>query len=78
MAKVRLVIDGHTAMDEDLGTWLSDPPAILRDQLAANATPKLYMRAVLLIVADAAMTSTDTTIVVTTDAGDWTMDVRRP
>lgn len=77
MARVRVVIDEGVEMDEDLGRWTSEPPQILREQLAANATPKLYMRCLLLIVADAAMSDTDTAIDITTDDDSWQMTVTR-
>lgn len=77
MARVHVTIDGDTAMDEDLGRWTSEPPQILRDQLAAHTAPKIYMRCLLLIVADAAMSGTATTIDISTDGDDWDMAVAR-
>ncbi len=77
MARVRIDIDGKTAMDEVLDRWTADPPEIVREQLAANATPKLYMRCMLLILADAAMSDTDTAIDITTDDDSWQMTVTR-
>lgn len=75
MARIRLDVDGSTLMDADLGKWTSEPPQILREQLAANSAPKPYMRCVLMIVADAAMTDTETRIIVTTTDEAWTMTV---
>ena len=77
MARITLTVDGNTEMDADLGAWNSEPPQILRDQLAANTAPKLYMRCVLMVVADAAMSDTETTIDITTAGNDWTMAVSR-
>ena len=77
MARITLTVDGNVEMDADLGNWTADPPQILRDQLAAHTTPKLYMRCVLMVVADAAMSDTATDIDITTDGNDWTMAVSR-
>ncbi len=77
MARVQVSVDGDTIMDADLGRWTSKPPQILRDQLAANAAPKLYMRCLLVIVADAAMSATGTSIDITTYGDNWTMRVER-
>lgn len=77
MARIRLEIDGYIEMDADLGKWTSEPPQILRDQLAANNAPKPYMRCVLMVVADAAMSETDTSIDITTYGNNWMMRVER-
>jgi hypothetical protein len=58
MAHMRITIDGETVMDDTLDAWSAEPPKILRDQLAANSTPKLFMRCLLLVLADSAVTQT--------------------
>jgi hypothetical protein len=79
MAHMRITIDGETVMDDTLDAWSAEPPKILRDQLAANSTPKLFMRCLLLVLADSAVTQADTDITITTDEDDdWTMAVIRP
>lgn len=77
MARIHATCDGDTLIDADLSTWTAEPPQILRDQLTAHTTPKLWMRCLLLIVADAAMSGTATTIDISTDGDDWDMAVAR-
>lgn len=71
MAHIKVVIDGQTVVDGDAGYWSANPPEILEQQLRDNARPALWMRALLLCVADAAMTNRDCTIEVTTHSGGW-------
>lgn len=77
MAHMTVTIDGNTVMDSPLGDWTANPPEILTEQLAATTTPKLYMRCLLILMADAALSDTATTVDITTDADNWTMRVQR-
>lgn len=78
MAVLHVSIDGETVIDGDIGQWTSEPPKILREQLAATATPQPWMRCLLMVIATAAMTDTATTVTVVTAEDRWTMDVRTP
>lgn len=75
MTALHVTIDGQTVIDGDMGQWSADPPEILREQLAANATPRPWMRCLLMVVANAALTDTDTEVVVRTGDNGWTMEV---
>lgn len=78
MTQLHVTIDGQTVINGDLGEWNSNPPEILREQLAANATPKPWMRCLLMVIADTAMSGADTTVVIATGSQGWTMEVATP
>lgn len=75
MTKLKVTIDGKTVIDGDLGQWNANPPELLREQLASNASPEPWMRCLLMVVANAAVTATDTTVVIATTETTWTMQV---
>lgn len=75
MTQLRVSIDGKVAIDGDMGQWNANPPEILREQLAANATPKPWMRCLLMVIADTALTGVDTEVVVRTGSDGWTIEV---
>lgn len=75
MTELKVTVDGKTVIDGDMGQWSENPPEIIREQLAANATPKPWMRCLLMVVANAAVTATDTTVVIATTETTWTMQV---
>lgn len=77
MSHLTVTINNQTVMDGDTGQWSTNPPTILTDQLKANAHPAPWMRAIMLTVADAAMTHTDTRITVTTTPNEWTLKVKQ-
>lgn len=78
MTHMTVTIDGEKVIDGDLGEWNSNPPEILRDQLAANATPKPWMRCLLMVIADTAMSGVDTAVVIATSQSGWTLEVTGP
>lgn len=75
MTTLHVSIDGTTVIDGDIGQWSANPPQLLREQLAANATPKPWMRCLLMVIADAALASRDTTVAITTADRRWSMEV---
>ena len=75
MTNLRVTLDGETVIDGDMGEWNANPPEILREQLAATSTPRPWMRCLLMVVANAALTGTDTEVVVRTSENRWTLEV---
>jgi hypothetical protein len=76
MANVKVTVDGKTIMDGDTGQWSTEPPAIIKEQLKANARPALWMQALLLTIADAAMADRSLDADIRTAPGEWTLAVR--
>lgn len=66
MAHVKVTVDGKVEMNGDLGQWTSTPPALVRDSLKRGARPSLWMRCLLLFIADVGMTNNPITVTITT------------
>lgn len=75
MASMSITINGKTVMDGDLGQWSTSPPEIISDQLKANAHPAPWMRALMLTMADAAMSEQSMSVDVKTRADGWDFSV---
>ncbi|BBU22150.1 hypothetical protein [Mycobacterium xenopi] len=75
MAHLRITIDGNVAMNGDLGEWTTNPPTLLTEQLKANTKPAPWMRALMLTIADAAMTNRDLHANVHTRPDGWDLSV---
>jgi cytochrome c553 len=81
MSYITINIDGETVMDGDTGKWQQQPPEFIAKQLKAmqdgSTKPSPWMRALMLVVAEAAMTDTYTSVDVTTDGNaGWTLQTR--
>lgn len=74
MAHLKITIDGTVAMDDDLGQWSTEPPDIIA-QAMAQAKPAPWMRALMLTIADAAMTNQAMAIDVQTRGDGWQLAV---
>lgn len=83
MAYIKVTIDGETVLDGESGTWEQRPPDFIAQQLHNMTTstnpvpPSPWMRSIMLILAEAAMTETYASIEVSTrgNAG-WSLDVK--
>lgn len=75
MTNMRVTLNGDVLMDGDLGQWSTNPPPLLAEQLKAHTTPKPWMRAIMLTIADAATSNQSTTIDVTTRSNRWDLHV---
>ena len=81
MAHISITIDGKTVMDGHTGQWQERPPDFIAQQLEAmktgNTQPSPWMRAVMLVVAEAAMTDNYTAVEVTTNGNaGWTLKTK--
>lgn len=83
MAYIKLTIDEETLLDGESGTWEQRPPDFIAEQLhkMTNSTnpvpPSPWMRSVMLILAEAAMTETYASIDVVTRGNEgWSLDVK--
>lgn len=75
MSQLTITVDGDTVMDADPGDFTLNPPELVTDQLKANARPAVWMRAMAIVIADAAMSRCDTSINVTTRFNGWDLSV---
>lgn len=78
MSHLKVVINDETVMDGDMQSWEQRSPDFVANALQsmANGAPAPYMRALMLVVAEAAMTQTYTQINVKHSGSGWTLDVR--
>lgn len=74
MAHLHIEVDGDTVMDGDTGEWVSDPPQLVTEAIKATR-PAVWMQALMLVVAHAAMAEADLGLVVNTRANGWEMAV---
>jgi hypothetical protein len=75
MATMRVTIDGKVVMNGNIGQWTTEPPKIITDQLKPNAKPAPWMRALMLTLADAALSEHALTVDVKTRADGWDYSV---
>lgn len=75
MAHARITIDGATLLDANLGEWTRTLPDILQQQLNPGAQPQPWMKALLLMVAEAAAGNQPFQADVTTRDNGWVLDV---
>lgn len=76
---LKVTIDGETVMDGDTGAWQQRQPEFIAQQLknmASSGAPAPYMRALMLVIAEAAMTKTYTEAEVKSFASGWNLQVK--
>lgn len=76
LSTIKVTIDGEVLMDGDYGQWSSEPPDLVPQLLAEQATaePRPWMLALLPVVTFALMRGRDTQVVVTTGER-WRLEV---
>lgn len=76
MTCARIAVDGQLLLSGDLGQWLQRSPETL-DNMISGAPAQPYMKAVLVVLTDAALMNRDVEITVSTGGPDeWTLVVR--
>ena len=77
MAFLKVTIDDETVIDGDTGTWIEQPPEFIAKQMDAalksDVKPSPWMRALMLVVAETAMTDTATAVDVKTWDEGWSL-----
>lgn len=82
MAYVKVVVDGETVLDGETGTWEKQTPDFIAKQLHdmtsnPNPTPPSpWMRALMLVLAEAAMTETYTDIDIKSWGAGWSLTTK--
>ena len=75
MTHVRICIDEKTLFNDDLDVWQATPPDQFKDMIKPGSTPEPWMKAIMIVMADAAMTGQSVSIEATTGVSWWSMEV---
>lgn len=75
-AHVRLTVDGDVVFDDNLDEWRFTPPDYFKDALKENAKPEPWLKAIMIVMADAAMTGSSVSIDATTGQSSWSIQVQ--
>jgi len=77
MAALKVTIDNETVIDGDTGTWVAQPPEFIAKQMDAalnsDVKPSPWMRALMLVIAETAMTDTATGVEIKTWDEGWSL-----
>lgn len=73
--RVRLVIDGKVEFDGELDSWSATAPDYFRDKLRPDVQPEPWLKVVLVLMADAAMTGQSVNIDVRIEKRKWYVSV---
>lgn len=76
MVNVKIEIDGNVEFNGNTDQWAAKPPSMFKDAINPNATPKPWLKSILIAFADAVMQKRSTEISVTTRSYGWDMSVR--
>ena len=72
--RMRVIVDGNTLLDNELVDWERRPPAELANMIRPGVTPKPWMKALLVVLADAALTEQSTRFEINTSSrGRWSL-----
>lgn len=77
MTHVRIVIDEKVLFDDELDVWKATPPDAFKDMLTPGARPEQWMKAIMIVMADAALTGQSVSIEAATGPDRWAMEVTR-
>lgn len=75
MTHVKLIHNGATLMDGDLGQWQQTPPTAVQHLLQPGRKQQPYLQAALGALLEAALKDVDTTIEATTTPTGWCVRV---
>ncbi|MBB3752611.1 hypothetical protein FHT44_005123 [Mycolicibacterium sp. BK634] len=77
-SRLKVTIDGKVVMDGDTGSWQQRPPEFIATQLnnMSSSAPAPYIRALMLVIAESAMTQTSAEADITTSGKDWSLSVK--
>ena len=77
MTRIRINLDEELLFDGDLDAWQATPPDQFKDMIKPDAKPEPWMKAIMIVMADAAMTGNSVGIDATTGESVWSMEVTR-
>lgn len=77
MTHVRICIDNKVMFDGDLEEWKATPPDAFKEMLTPGAKPEQWMKAIMIVMADAALTGQSVSIEAITGPSFWSMEVTK-
>lgn len=77
MTHIRIVIDEKVEFDDDLDRWKAEPPDYFKDMINPHAKPEPWMKAIMIVMADAAMTGQSVSIEAVTGDDKWAIGVTK-
>lgn len=72
---VRLTVDGYIVFDDTLDEWKHTPPDYFKDAIRQDASPEPWLKAIMIVMADSAMTGKSVSIEATTGESEWSIRV---
>jgi hypothetical protein len=73
--RMRVIVDGNTILNDELGDWQTRPPEALAYMIKPGYVPKPWMKALLVVMADAALNEQSTRFEITTSSrGRWSLN----
>lgn len=74
-AHVHLTVDGSVVFDGSLDGWKFTPPDYFKDAIKNDARPEPWLKAIMIVMADAALTGSSVSIDATTGESSWSIQV---
>ena len=74
-ARVHLTVDVEVVFDDTLDTWVFTPPDYFRNAIKPDAKPEPWLKAIMIVMADSAMTGASVRIEATTGSS-WSLQVQ--
>jgi hypothetical protein len=74
-ARVCLKVDGSVVFDDTLEKWKFTPPDYFKDAIKKDAKPEPWLKAIMIVMADAALTGRSVSIDATTGESSWSIRV---
>lgn len=75
-AHVCLTVDRKVVFDDNLDEWKFTPPDYFKDALKQDAKPEPWLKAIMIVMADAALTGSSVSIDATTGESQWSIQVQ--
>lgn len=77
MTHMRVRIDECVVFDDSLDMWQATSPDYFKDLIKPDARPEPWLKAIMIVMADAVLTGQDVSIEAVTGEGKWSMEVMK-
>ena len=71
-----MTVDGYIVFDDTLDEWKFTPPDYFKDALKKDSRPEPWLKAIMIVMADAALTGSSVSIDATTGESCWSIQVQ--